>query len=380
MENKAKKKNKKKILAAAIVLALIIVIGGTFAWFTSSDEVTNRLSSTSDYNVAITENFVPVESMTPGTTVSKEVAAVNTGSVDAFVKMAVSGQLELTTYTTGDSSYSGSNTSSYVALSTDTNANEVTSLQAGAILAYTTSTESDDTDAVGTLYTDGTSFTPTGAGFYVFARSVTASTSGNTWEYVGYYYDGTNYYAITIDASSSTINSDGTISTSGTAPTLTIDKTTTTVINAGSTSGSNIVFAYDKDNSRITATYDPDSNVTGDEIIFYINLDTNYSTNWTVDSTNLTFYYNKILASGSTSGNLISSVELADSVSESSYVSLNFDLNITLDSIQVSSDESNLAETVNADTTWWYAYSDTSGDNVTSTTTSLTWQSSAYSN
>lgn len=376
MENKAKKKNKKKILAAAIVLALIIVIGGTFAWFTSSDEVTNRLSSTSDYNVAITENFVPVKSMTPGTTVSKEVAAVNTGSVDAFVKMTVSGQLELTTYTTGDSSYDSSSTSSYVALSTDNDANEVTSLQAGAILAYTTSTNTSDTGAVGTLYTDGTNFTPNGSGFYVFARSVTASTNGNTWEYVGYYYDGTSaYYAITIDTSSSTIDSDGTIDTTSTAPSLTIDKTTTSVIE-----GSSFVFAYDKDNSRITATYDPDSNVTGDEIIFYINLDTNYSDNWTVDETNLTFYYNKILASGSTSKNLIASVELASTVSESAYVSLNFDLDITLDSIQVSSDDSNLAETVNGTTGWWYAYGSSSGENVTTSTTSLTWQSSAYSN
>ena len=380
MEKKTKKKNKKKILALAMVLALIIVIGGTFAWFTSKDEVTNRLSSSSDYNVAITENYTPVENMIPGTTVKKEVAAVNTGSVDAFVKMTVSGQLELTTMdSTGDSTYSATNVSSYVALSTGTNANEVTSLQAGAILAYTTSTNASDKGAVGTLYTDGTGFTPTGSGFYVFARSVTAATSGNTWEYVGYYYDGSSdYYAITIDTSSSTINNDGTIS--GTAPSCTIDKTTTSVIN---TSGgtNNIVFTYDSTNSKIVATYDPDiSTNSGDEIIFYINLDTDYADDWTVDSNNMTFYYKKILASGATSENLIASVELADSVSESSYVSLNFDLDITLDSIQVSGDTNNLAEAVNADNTWWYAYGDGNGANVTTATNSLTWQSSQYSN
>ncbi len=363
MDNRRKKtkKKNKKILAAAMVVAFIIVMGATFAVFTSKDEVTNRLSSTSDYNVTITENYEPTTTIIPGTTVTKKVAAVNTGSVDAFVKMTVSGQLVLTTLdSTGDSSYDDSNVSNYIALTDD----EVTSLQAGAILAYTTSSDMSDTGAIGTLYTDGTGFSPSASGFFVFARSVEV-TSGTsityTWEYVGYYYDGSsNYYEISVDASSSTINSNGTIT--GTGPNLSIDKTTTTLIDA-----SNLVFAYSSSDGVITATYDPDGmnqNADGDEIIININLASSYSTYWDIaaaaDAQSVICYYKYVLESAATSELLIASVELDDSVAESTYISFDFDLNISLDSIQVASDDDDTtnggyAATVNAtsDTSIW---------------------------
>ena len=355
MDNKRKKN--KKVLVAAMVVALIIVMGATFAVFTSKDEVTNRLSSEADYNVVVTENYTPVENMTPGTTVTKEVAAVNTGAVDAFVKMTISGQLELTTMdATGDSTYSASSASSYVTLSSD----EVTSLQAGAILAYTTNT--NDANNVGALYTNGTDFTPnSNGGYYVFARSVEVTSSGTlsySWEYVGYYYDGTNYYEITVDTTDSTINSDGMIS--GTSPSLTIDKTTTSLINATS-----LTFTCDSNNGIIIATYDPDSSSgSGDEIIININLATDYTNNWDItvatDSQSVACYYRYVLASSATSSQLIASVELDDSVQESAYISFNFDLDIALDSIQVAADDDDTtnggyAATVNttSDTATW---------------------------
>ena len=43
----------KKILVASILLAATITAGSTFAWFTSKDEVTNRLSASAEYGVAI---------------------------------------------------------------------------------------------------------------------------------------------------------------------------------------------------------------------------------------------------------------------------------------------------------------------------------------
>ena len=65
---------------------IIFLVGTTFAWFTSKDEVTNRLSAHADYNVSIVEDFTPPEDWTPGQTVNKPVSAVNTGNVDAFVQ------------------------------------------------------------------------------------------------------------------------------------------------------------------------------------------------------------------------------------------------------------------------------------------------------
>ena len=61
----------------------------TFAWFTSKDEVTNRLTATADYGVTLVEDFKPPKDMTPGQEVNKDVSVVNTGSVDAYVRMSL---------------------------------------------------------------------------------------------------------------------------------------------------------------------------------------------------------------------------------------------------------------------------------------------------
>ena len=56
---KNNKKNEKKALVASLGLAGIVAAGATFAWFTSQDQVTNRLSAEADYDVTITESFTP---------------------------------------------------------------------------------------------------------------------------------------------------------------------------------------------------------------------------------------------------------------------------------------------------------------------------------
>ncbi|MEE3403872.1 MAG: hypothetical protein VZR73_07295, partial [Acutalibacteraceae bacterium] len=55
----------------------------TFAWFTSKDEVTNRLSANADYGVKIVESFAPPMNWLPGQEVNKDVYATNTGSIPA---------------------------------------------------------------------------------------------------------------------------------------------------------------------------------------------------------------------------------------------------------------------------------------------------------
>lgn len=91
-----KKTNKeKRVLIGALCVAAVMIAGSTFAWFTSKDEVTNRLSASAEYNVAVAETFQPPENWVPGQEINKDAAAVNTGNVDAFARMWLTGSMRL---------------------------------------------------------------------------------------------------------------------------------------------------------------------------------------------------------------------------------------------------------------------------------------------
>ena len=92
----SKSKKRRRVLGASCILAALIIAGSSFAWFTSRDEVTNRLQASSDYGVSIVESFTPPKNMLPGQEVNKDVYAVNTGNIAAFVKEDVSGKLNYT--------------------------------------------------------------------------------------------------------------------------------------------------------------------------------------------------------------------------------------------------------------------------------------------
>lgn len=99
-----KKKNarEKRVLIGAVAVAGVMVAGSTFAWFSSSDEVTNRLSAKAEYNVTIAETFTPPEEWVPGQEVNKDVFAVNTGNVDALVKQSISSKITVMNEAEGD--------------------------------------------------------------------------------------------------------------------------------------------------------------------------------------------------------------------------------------------------------------------------------------
>ena len=100
--SKKRKKNsrEKRALIGAVCTAAVILAGSTFAWFTSQDEVTNRLTASADYGVSIVEDFTPPKDMTPGQEVTKTASVVNTGNIDAFVRVALENYLKITTYST----------------------------------------------------------------------------------------------------------------------------------------------------------------------------------------------------------------------------------------------------------------------------------------
>lgn len=99
-KKKKKSAREKRVLVGALLVAAVITAGSTFAWFTSKDEVTNRLSASAKYDVSIAEDFQPPEEWIPGQTINKDVSAVNTGNVDAFVRMWLGGQMRLLNETT----------------------------------------------------------------------------------------------------------------------------------------------------------------------------------------------------------------------------------------------------------------------------------------
>ena len=177
----------------------------TFAWFTSKDEVTNRLTANADYGVSIVESFAPPENWLPGQEVNKDVYAVNTGNVAAFVEETVSGALTITK----EVADGATPTADSIKL---TKAERYV-VEAGAYLAYAPAAsniekgskvvsmipDSADLNAYEANNDPLTDFTPDAAGLYVFRRSigVDKDTQLETFKYDGYYFDGQDYYQIT---------------------------------------------------------------------------------------------------------------------------------------------------------------------------------------
>jgi len=208
-----KEKNKKRRKAAfigAIGTASLIVIGTTFAWFTSKDEVTNRLTASANYGVSIVEDFTPPSDWVPGQEVNKDVSAVNTGNVDAYVRLGILNDLKLNTAGPGvEVNYNATTlpapAETLVKLvkgsGDEKKENSVTTIQAGATLVVEAgnlvekSVHSGD-DTTTANYGGSEGFTPTTPGVYLFRRTYYEGTNGNQIKYSGYYFDGTYYYAL----------------------------------------------------------------------------------------------------------------------------------------------------------------------------------------
>ena len=125
----------------------------------------------------------------PGETINKDVYAVNTGSVAAFVKETVSGKLTVEyedTVIDFDNSASDPYKDKYVELSDE----EVTLLMAGGYLIWN--------NAGATNGPVGTDYEPAAAGDYVFRRAINSNDplamQNEKYTLEGYYFDGNKYY------------------------------------------------------------------------------------------------------------------------------------------------------------------------------------------
>lgn len=331
----AENKKSKKVLVASAILAAMIVASSSFAWFTSKDEVVNRLTAENKYAVTVTEDFTPPSNWIPGQVVKKEAGAINTGNIDAFVKLTLSNEMALTTYDTPKELDAfkadvANNPNKYVTLSP----NEVKSLQAGGRLAYKNGEEitKDDKDK-------GTNFKPTAgkAGLYIFERVTAYNDDGSvkTLTYSGYYFDGTDKYYSLAEINHESDTFSATVQTKKTV------KVTPTL-------------AYDKTNSKLVATHgDGDAKIT-----INIALDT---ANWHNDNTT-EFYYNHILAAGTETGDLVKSVQIDSSVKNKAYINMDYSLKVTADSVQVTQDA---AKTTAVNESGWALTATANGTDVT---------------
>ena len=346
----SKKKTRRKVLAASCILAALIIGSSSFAWFTSKDEVVNKLSAYNNYDVTVYEDFTPPPSWTPGQTVEKAVKVVNTGNVDAFVKLSLSNELVLTQYTDGDKTFTESDKDSYIKLTDD----QVTSLEAGGLLVYKAN--------IAVTETVGTDFTPTENGFYIFERS-----NSTTEKYVGFYCvagdttDDNVYYAITV-----TKNTDGGIDK------YTIDKTKTETV----TDEPTIKFVAGKEAVGDTPATEPYIKVvygTGDNAItININLDSTELANWERNGAT-EFFYKKVLGAGKRTGNLVTSVQLDSTVGNDAFVKMDYSLTVTVESAQVVDDEDRQTDEGKAVTavngqSWGMTATFDSGDIITGNT------------
>lgn len=90
--------NKKKIVTLLVAGALTLgIIGGTFAWFTARDTVTNSFNTlgsdedeSGDINIVETFDEDGAKKVLPGNTVKKEVAVKNVGDYDEFIRVQLS--------------------------------------------------------------------------------------------------------------------------------------------------------------------------------------------------------------------------------------------------------------------------------------------------
>jgi len=163
--------------------------------------------------------------MIPGQEVNKDVYAVNTGNIAAFVKESVSGVLNYTYETVVDSFDPTCVTLNSTAVAVIDGA---TTHEAGGFLAWTDAIDpaTGETYEVGPINSarnddvadtenqpgvEDPQWTPPAAGNYIFRRSIKNGTAAqgsegeegyvpatpSTFEYAGYYYDGNgNYYKI----------------------------------------------------------------------------------------------------------------------------------------------------------------------------------------
>ena len=313
------KSKERKLLVATLALAALIVGGSTFAWFTSTDLVTNKLSSTGGLKVVATESFDRPDNWTPEVTVKKEVGALNAGNIDAFVRLSLP-NTQATVTRLSDGATVNFNAIDAEALkdAKEITRDEAIALQAGAYLVFSKNALVDDSQE----QTINSSTLPDKTGLYIFRRKEGTETvngvTKTTYEYSGYVYDetGDKFYLVkAITDEEGKYNSAKYVTET---KKLEVPEVNYTKVNA---------------NNFITVTYKDAEGM--NPIVIKINLDDNWTDSWGFNDKNghEKFYYKKVLTSGNKTPNLIKSVKLE--ADQDAYYAFDYNLDVKIESIQI---------------------------------------------
>ncbi len=361
MKRKRKSSLQRRVLAASVILSLLIVVGGTFAWFTSYDEVVNKLTAVHNYGVSITEDFTAPENWLPGQAVNKDVQAVNTGNVDALVRMALTSRMEVRgtkeeTFDTGLKS--ASTLVGYPAGSTGMELGSEAQLQLSEVLRgkQLVTLGAEEIDEIKNKYASAIRYPmnscnpdsvnsiipfaerisdipPASSCFLFFEDANGALADGQDVRGNGYWYltasdanllFGSELYHEDIWVAAD-MNESGNITFPYLGGADSVDKVIDGALNYDFTN------INDADAPRIMA-----SNANGIRVNIY--LAPNWSTSWAWSEAEKAFYYKDSLKAGVTSEKLIDSVELDGSVPGDAYEEFNYYLTVTLDSVQITVD------------------------------------------
>lgn len=329
-KSQEKKKKKMRLLAATLGVSALIVGGLTFAWYSSTDSVTNTFQANGTFKTVVVENFTPPTNWEPGTTTDKVVQVTNTGTIDAYTRVWLEPRISF--------DIKQKNGDNYVTTDLD-------SVDASGTYATVNSSAIDAAFAGFTKY-DGNSSSPLGAvpsnvTLYVKESTGTtdysSSTAGETkkYEFLGYYSvtgqnvdgsDETTAYELCITVDNSALRAAG-YDYSDNAGFITVTDAT------GNTYQSVLKYALynaEHKDSTVEASIDPYDYVT---LNFYNSDDPTAAddTYWyeSTDSTGRVYYYyrNK-LVSGATTQPLLDSVTFKDSIDMSDISNLVFDLDV----------------------------------------------------
>lgn len=313
------KSKERKLLVATLALAALIVGGSTFAWFTSTDLVTNKLSSTGGLRVVATESFDRPDNWTPEVTVKKEVGALNAGNIDAFVRLGLpKTQAMVTRLSDGETVDFNAINEATLKDAKEITREEAIALQAGAYLVFSKNALVVDSQE----QTINSSTLPDETGLYIFRRKEGTETvegvTKTTYEYSGYVYDktGNKFYLVkAITDEEGKYNSAKYVTETKNSEAPEVD--------------------YTKVNSDnfITVTYKDAEGK--NPIVIKINLDNDWKDSWKFNDNNghEKFYYKKVLTSGNKTPNLIKSVKLE--TAQDAYYAFDYNLDVKIESIQI---------------------------------------------